>query len=137
MLVVKGFSKNAVWVDFRNYRKANCSNVMYFVNQCKKIYKILKEKHDQLYKEIIDLKTISDSQIAPNQAILKEYDNGTKEYCMDITWHQLQELKSSAGCSYRFRQLFKIVTTILVTAHSNAGSECVYSIFKKSKSDLM
>lgn len=37
MLVVKGFSKNAVWIDFRNYRKANCSNVMYFVNQCKKI----------------------------------------------------------------------------------------------------
>ena len=107
---------------------------MYFVNQYKKISE---EKHDQLYKEIIDLKTISDSQIAPNQAILKEYDNGMKEYCMDITWHQLQELKSSAGSSYRFRQLFKIVKTILVTAHSNAGIKYVYSIFKKTKSDLM
>ena len=58
--------------------------MIYFVNQYKKIQKISEEKHDQLYKEIIDLKKISDSQIAPNQAILKEYDNGMKEYCMDI-----------------------------------------------------
>ena len=73
MQFVEGFSKNAVWIDFCNRRRANQSNVMY-----EKMLKFLEDKHYQLYEEFIDFKTISDSQINLNQAILKEYDDGTK-----------------------------------------------------------
>ena len=62
---------------------------MHFVNQYKKILKFLEDKHDQLYEEFIDFKTVSDSQIDLNQAILKEYGDVTKEYHIDIIWHQL------------------------------------------------
>ena len=108
---------------------------MHFVNQYKKILKFLEDKHDQLYEEFIDFKTISDSQIDLNQAILKEYGDVTKEYHIDIIWHQLQELKSPIDCSNRFRRLFKFAKTILVTPHSNAGIKRVYSIVNKNKSE--
>ena len=93
----------------------------YFVNQYEIILKFSEDEHDQLYEEFIDFKTISDSQTDLNQAILKEYDNGMKEYRMDIVWHQLEEPKSPIGCSYRFRRLFKVAKIILVTPHSNDG----------------
>ena len=57
---------------------------MYFVNQYEKILNFLEDKHDQLYEEFIDFKTSCESQIDLNQAILKVYNDGTKEYCMDI-----------------------------------------------------
>ena len=43
-----------------------------------KMLKFLEDEHYQLFEEFIDFKTISDSQINLNQAILKEYDDGTK-----------------------------------------------------------
>ena len=52
---------------------------------------------------------------------------------MNIIRHQLQELKSPVGCSYRFRQRFKAAAIILVKPYSNAGIERVYSIFNKNK----
>lgn len=51
---------------------------MYFVNQYEKIRKFLEHEQDQPSEEFIDFKAISDSQLYPNQAILKEYDNGMK-----------------------------------------------------------
>ena len=105
---------------------------MYFVNQYE-ILKFLEDEHE--HEEFIDFKTISDSQIDLNQAILIECNNGTKEYRMDIMLHKLQELKSPIGCSFRFRRLFKVAKIILVTPNSNAGIERVYSIVNKNKSE--
>ena len=84
MRVLEGFWKNAVWIDFCNRRKANWSNVMYFANQYEKILKFSEDEHDHLYEEFIDFNIFSDLEIDLNQAILKEYDSGTKEYRMDI-----------------------------------------------------
>ena len=84
MRVFEGFWKNAVWIDFCNRRKANWSNVMYFANQYEKILKFSEDEHDKLYEEFIDFNIFSDLEIDLNQAILKEYDSGTKEYRMDI-----------------------------------------------------
>ena len=61
MQFVECFSKNTVWIDFCNRRRANWSNMMY-----EKILKLLGNEHDQLYEEFIDFKTISDSQINLN-----------------------------------------------------------------------
>ena len=44
----------------------------------KKIRKFLEHEQDQLYEEFTDFKAIIDPQLHPNQAILKEYDDGTK-----------------------------------------------------------
>ena len=57
---------------------------MYFVNQYEKILKFSEDEHDHLYEEFIDFNIFSDLEIDLNQAILKEYDGGTKEYRMDI-----------------------------------------------------
>ena len=61
MQFVEVFSKNTVWIDFCNQRRANWSNIMQ-----EKILKLLENEHDQLYEEFIDFKTISDSQINLN-----------------------------------------------------------------------
>ena len=47
MRFVEGFWKNTVC----NWRKADWSNVMNFVNQYEKILKFSEDKHDQLYEE--------------------------------------------------------------------------------------
>ena len=57
---------------------------MYFANQYEKILKFSEDEHDKLYEEFIDFNIFSDLEIDLNQAILKEYDSGTKEYRMDI-----------------------------------------------------
>ena len=55
------------------------------------------------------------------------------QYRMDVIWYQLQELSSPAGDNFRFRLLFRVATLVLVTPHSNAGIERVYSLTNKNK----
>ena len=38
----------------------------------------MEHEQDQPYEEFTDFKAIIDPQLHPNQAILKEYDDGTK-----------------------------------------------------------
>ena len=46
---------------------------------------------------------------------------------------ELQNLKSPIGSTYRFRKLFKVAKIIIITPHSNAGVERVYSLVNKTK----
>ena len=45
----------------------------------------------------------------------------------------LQNLKSPAGNNYRFRTLFEVALLVLITPHSNAGIERVYSLVNKNR----
>ena len=52
---------------------------------------------------------------------------------MDTIWYILQAVKSPTGNHYRFRLLFKVAKIVLITPHSNAGIERVYSLVNKNK----
>ena len=68
-------------------------------------------------------------------AILTTYDDGTNDYRMDTVSYLLQEMKSSVGNNYRFHNLFEVAKIVLITPHSNAGIERVYSLVNKNKSE--
>ena len=79
MPIVEGFWKNADWIYFCNQGKTNKSMTWCISSiNMKKIRKFLEHEQDQPYEEFTDFKAISDPQLHPNQAISKEYDDGTK-----------------------------------------------------------
>ena len=46
-----------------------------------------------------------------------------------------QEMKSSVGNNFRFHNLIEVAKIVLITPHSNAGIERVYSLMNKNKSE--
>ena len=85
---------------------------------------------DKLFEEFIDFKSLSDSELPPGAW---EVDDGSKEYRIDTLWYHIQQLRSLAGSNQRFELLFKLTKLILITPHSNAGIERVFSLVKKNK----
>ena len=49
-------------------------------------------------------------------------------------WYHIQQLRSLAGKNQRFELLFMVAKPILITPHSNAGIERVFSFVNKNKS---
>ena len=86
---------------------------------------------DKLFEEFINFKSLSDSEL-PLGAW--EVDDGSKEYRIDTLWYHIQQLRSLAGNNQRFELLFKVAKLILITPHSNAGIERVFSLVNKNKS---
>ena len=74
-------------------------------------------------------------EIDLNEAILNEYEDGTIEYRMDTIWYLLQDMRSVVGNFKRFGLLFQVARFILITLHSNAGIERVYSLVNKNKKE--
>ena len=86
---------------------------------------------DKLFEEFIDFKSLSDSELPPGAW---EVDDGSKEYRIDTLLYHIQQLRSLAGNNQRFELLFKVAKLILITPHSNAGIESVFSLVNKNKS---
>lgn len=88
-----------------------------------------------LYDEFFDYKYLFVGDIDNAEAELKrsEDDDGHAkfQYRMDVIWYLLQQITSPAGDSFRFKLLFSVATIVLVTPHSNAGIERVYSLVNK------
>ena len=83
----------------------------------------------------IDYKSVVDKELNLDKAFLCSYDDGTNEYCMDVIWYMLQNLKSPIWNNYRFRLLFKVARIVLIIPHSNAGIESVFLLVNKNKSE--
>ena len=80
---------------------------------------------------------MSDSELSSaawKDAIVGEYDDGSKEYRIDTLWYHIQRLRSLVGNKQRIELLFKVIKLILITPHSNAGIERVFSLVDKNKS---
>ena len=54
---------------------------------------------------------------------------------MDVIWYLLERLTSGIGNDYRFRNMFKLAKIVLITRHSNAGIERVYSLVSENKNE--
>ena len=91
---------------------------------------------EKFFKEFLDFKSLSDPELssaAREDAIIREYDDGSKEYGINALWYLIQQLRSLVGNNQRFELLFKVVKLILIAPHSNAGIERVFSLVNKSK----
>ena len=82
------------------------------------------------------IKFLSDSELSSatwEDAIIKEYDDDSKEYRIDSLWYQIQRLRSLVGNNHRFKLLFKVAKFILIPPHSNAAIERLFSLVNKNK----
>ena len=52
---------------------------------------------------------------------------------MDVTWHQIQEIKLSVGDNFWFKLLLRVVNIVLIKLHPNDGIEQLYSLMNKNK----
>ena len=124
---------HAVWINFSNRKSAKWDSVNYFLTKYCDLLNMNERKYDHLYEEFQDFKLLNDDELDLSDAILTTYDDGSIEYRMDTIWYILQEIKSPVGNNYRFRTLFEIAKLVLITPHSNAGIERVYSLVNKNK----
>ena len=131
MNVGSSFWESAQWTDFDSRQNAKWSHVEYFVEKYKGILQYDDYEMDKFFEEFIDFKSLSDSELPPGAW---EVDDGSKEYRIDTLWYHIQQLRSLAGNNQRFELLFKVAKLILITPHSNAGIERVFSLGNKNKS---
>ena len=88
-----------------------------------------------MFEEFTDYKTLSISELpdtALTDTLIASYEDHD-EYRLGTTWYHICQMKSLIGNDYRFRNLFNVVRLVLVTPHSNAGIERVYSLVNKNK----
>ena len=76
---------------------------------------------------------MNENEIKLEEAIICEYDDGSKDYRIDTIWYMLNNLKSPFGNNSRFHLLFQMAKLILITPYSNARIERVYSLVNKNK----
>ena len=137
MNVDSSFWEMAQWIDFDSHQNAKWYHVEYFVEKYKVILQYDDYEMDKLFEEFIDFKSLSDSELpsaAWEDATVKEFDDGSKEYKIVTLWYHIQQLRSLAGKNQRFELLFKVAKVILITLHSNAGIERIFSLVSKNKS---
>ena len=137
-VVSKPFFTNAVWVDYFQRSEAKWSEVFYFVERFHHTLNFTETDVEELHEQFCDFKVFSEKELPSNaldEALIKsEDDKVIKEYRLDVIWYYLQTLKSALG-SPRFNLLFKVAVIVLVTPHSNAGIERVFSLVNKNKSE--
>ena len=66
---------------------------------------------EKLCEEFIDFKSLSDSELSSatwEDAIVREYDYGSKEYRINTLWYHIQRLWSLVGNNQRFELKFKV-----------------------------
>ena len=137
MDVDSSFWEIAEWIGFQAGQDAKWSQVEYFVEKYKGIFQYDDYEMEKLFEEFIDFTSLSDSEVSSaawKDAIVTEYNDGSKEYRIDTLWYHIQRLRSLVGNSQRFELLFKAAKLILIRPNSNAGIERVFSLVDKNKS---
>ena len=122
-----------VWINFFNRENAHWDDVNYFVERYESILNFDEYSYELLYDQFHEYKLVNENEIKLEEAIISEYDDGSKDYRMDAIWYMLNNLKSLVGNNSRFHLLFQVAKLILITPHSNSGIERVYSLVNKNK----
>ena len=119
---IHAFWIHAVWVNFFNRENAYWDDVNYFVEKYESIFNFDEHSYELLYDQFHEYKLVNDNEIKLEEAIICQYDDGSKNYRMDTIWYMLNNLKSPVGNNSRFHLLFPVAQLILITPHSNAES---------------
>ena len=86
MGVDSSFWEIAQWIDFQSRQDAKWSQVEYFVEKYKGFLQYNDYETEKLFEEFIDFKSLSDSEVSSaawKDAIVTEYNDGSKEYRID------------------------------------------------------
>ena len=124
MDIDSSFWKMAKWIDFQPRQDAEWSHVEYFVEKYKRLLQYGDYEMQKLFEKFNDFKSFSDSELSAavwEGAIVREYDDGWKEYRINTLWYHIQQLRSLVGNKQRFELMFRVAKLILVTPHSNTG----------------
>ena len=133
MDVKNEFWQHATWIDFFKRKDAQWSDVIFFVKKYSDLLNFSETEYNQLYEEFFDYSSLFMEEVTIEDAVINDNDNRESEYRMDTIWYNIQNLKSCVGENYRFNILFKVAHIALITPHSNAGIERVYSVANKNK----
>ena len=101
-------------------------------------------EEDLIFEQFTDFKSLDDlpddilndaklPKLEQSNAKLEQSNSENVQYRIDTIWYHLQKMKSSCGENFRFHLLFRVALIILLTPHSNAGIERVYSLVNKNK----
>ena len=130
---VHDFWVHAVWISFFNRENAHWDDINYFVEKYESILNLDEYSYELLYDQFHECKLVNENEIKLEEAIICQYDDGSKGYRMNTIWYMLNNLKSPVGNNSRFHFLVQAAQLILTTPHSNAGIEWVYSLVYKNK----
>ena len=127
-----------MWINFFDRKEAKWSAVRYFITKYKQLLNFTESEFKLLYEEFFDYKALFIQEVSLKDAIMerkKTTEEDEVQYWMDVIWHQIQEMKSPAGDNFCFKLLFRVAVLVLITPHSNAGIERVYSLANKNKGE--
>ena len=125
--------KNAQFIDVRKRISSDFSQVEYFIERFPLLSKYKEnDMYEQLHSEFLDYKGLPDNQL--DSVLQCKYDDGLLPF--DRIWKLLGDMKSSVTDEKKFANLLSVVETVLVIPHSNACSERVFSMIKKSVTSM-
>ena len=96
-----------VWINFFNRENAHWDDVNYFVERYESILNFDEYSYELLYDQFHEYKLVNENEIKLEEAIISEYDDGSKDYRMDTIWYMLNNLKSLIGIILVFIYCFK------------------------------
>ena len=128
------FWRHASWIDFFNRNDAKWSHLEFILTKYKHMLNFKDQEEDLIFEQFTDFKSLDDlPDDILNDAKLEQSNSENAQYRIDTNWYHLQKMKSSCGENFRFHLLFRVALIILLTPHSNAGIERVYSLVNKNK----
>lgn len=117
---------HAQWIDYFEHKNAHWWDMEYFIQQCSNGLQI----NDYKIERFVEFKCLSDDEL-PNDTlkdlILSECDGGSIEYQMETISCHISKLKSVVGNNDWFSLIFKCTLVALLTSHSNASIESIFS----------
>ena len=118
---------------FFNRENEHWNDVNYFAERYQSILNFDEYSYKLLYDQFHEYKLANENEINLEEAIISEYNDGSKDYRMDIIWYTWNNLKSLVGYNSRFHLLFQVAKLIFITPHSNSEIKRVYSLVNKTK----
>ena len=115
---------DAIWNIFLNILSINIQT----------FYNMTTMRWKEYMMNLLLLSVLRDSNLSAamwQEAVVREFDDESKEYRIDTIWYHLQNMRSSVGNNNRFQLLFHVAKLVLITPQSNAGIEKVFSLVNK------
>lgn len=133
---------NSTWIDVEKRLQAKWENVEFFLEKFASVSFMDTIKHDNLYEEFVDFRSLSDDDIGqPAWTEAKVIDgvdedgNTLVHYRVDVLWYHIAQMKVPETSLRRFKYLPLLAEIVLVIPHSNAGQERLFSVVRKNKTD--
>ena len=85
------------------------------------------------YQSICDDDTWAEAEVVDGK---DENENKIVHYRFDVLLHYIVKIIVPGACNKRFKLLSQVASLVLVLPHSNAGLEQLFSVVRKTKTDM-